>query len=103
MHLLVNYFEQVFKRAFYCYLSTNNQQIVIQEKTVIKRNIGSTINNNINHYPQPNRITTISRSCNQHLTVQTRPSDLSNRQNRFLSLAPTASIFISEISTAPDT
>jgi len=94
-------FRASFKRVFYCCLKTNDNQF-IQETTVIKRNIISTIEKN--NYLQPKTtsimITNNNNNNNQYLSVSIKQTnmDLLNRQKRFASLAPTASIFISETS-----
>jgi len=95
-------FRTSFKRVFYCYLPTNNNQF-IQETTVIRRNIISTIEKN--NYLQPKKTSIMItnnniNNNNQYLSVSKKQTnmDLLNRQRRFSSLAPTASIFISETS-----
>jgi hypothetical protein len=90
-------FRTSFKRVFYCYLPTNNNQF-IQETTVIRRNIISTIEKN--NYLQPKTTSIMITNNNQYLSVSKKQTnmDLLNRQRRFSSLAPTASVFISETS-----
>ncbi|CAF1515589.1 unnamed protein product [Adineta steineri] len=106
-------FRTSFKRVFSCCLITNNQEF-LQEKTIINRNMMLTINKN--NYSQTNitRKILINNNNNnnqtnninyrQYLSIGTNQTDrnLLCRQNRFSSLAPTASIFVSEVSIASD-
>jgi hypothetical protein len=100
-------FRSSFKRVFYCCLTTNNNSNqFIQATTVIRRNTISAIDKS--NYHQPQIISTIIKNNNinnnQYLSVSTQQTNINlvNRQRRLSSLAPPASIFISEISCASD-
>ncbi|UJR13711.1 hypothetical protein I4U23_000722 [Adineta vaga] len=102
-------FRTSFKRVFYC-LSTVEKQLT-HEKTVIDQNLFCTTNKT-NYLRTKTRtrilfndhIQASNMDHRHHLSVTIKPMDihLLPRQNRFSSLAPTASIFISETSVISD-
>lgn len=94
-------FRASFKRVFYCCLTTNNNQF-LQDTTVMRRNILSTINRNHSLQPKIKSTVIINDDIqnNRYLAISTEQTN--NRERRFSSLAPPASIYISETSCASD-
>jgi hypothetical protein len=106
-------FRLSFKRVFYCCLATNDNQC-LHEKTAVKRTLTSPINKNNSCHIKKQKIqmktisfdnqTPQSNLNNQSLSILTKQTNLNgiNAQSRQSSLAPTISIFSSELSVLSD-
>lgn len=105
-------FRTSFKRVFHCYPPTETNTLA-HEKTALdgnpiftnsQRNRMATQTMTSRLLISSNHVSSNAIGYQQRLSTATNPIDgqLLTRQNRFSSLAPTASIFISEISAVSD-
>ncbi|CAF1412974.1 unnamed protein product [Rotaria magnacalcarata] len=102
-------FRLSFKHVFYCCLSTHNDQY-LQVKRVSKKSVAITVNQNNIRYSKNQNIPMRSVSMS-NTAIQSKPnqqrlslsrkqsnSTLVNKENRCLSIVPTTSIVVSEMS-----
>jgi hypothetical protein len=101
-------FRLSFKRVFSCCLSTNDHQY-LHEKAAMKRNSTLETAKNNSQRMKKRKNPMISENTNRQLTLSdqrlstsTKQTHFINRQSRYLSLAPTVSIFSCEPSFAAE-